>query len=85
MGATPPLSPLAPAAFPSLPDIGGVSFATAEAGVRYSGRTDVMLTLLDPGSTVAGVFTRSATRSANVLDCQSKIGGDSEAGHRSTP
>ena len=80
MGATPPLSPLAPAAFPSLPDIGGVSFATAEAGVRYSGRTDVMLALLAPGTAMAGVFTRSATRSAAVLDCQKKIGFQSEAG-----
>ena len=74
------VSPLAPAAFPELPVIDGVRFASVAAGVRYAGRTDVMLTLLDPGSTVAGVFTRSATRSANVLDCQSKIGGDSDAG-----
>ena len=74
------VSPLAPAAFPELPVIDGVRFASVAAGVRYAGRTDVMLTLLDPGSTVAGVFTRSATRSANVLDCQSKIGSDSDAG-----
>ncbi|MCA0962684.1 bifunctional glutamate N-acetyltransferase/amino-acid acetyltransferase ArgJ [Salipiger bermudensis] len=74
------VSPLAPAAFPELPVIDGVRFASVSAGVRYAGRTDVMLTLLDPGSTVAGVFTRSATRSANVLDCQSKIGGDSDEG-----
>ncbi|MEQ8292348.1 MAG: bifunctional glutamate N-acetyltransferase/amino-acid acetyltransferase ArgJ [Roseovarius sp.] len=80
MGATPPLSPLAPAAFPSLPQIGGVSFATAEAGVRYSGRTDVMLALLVPGTAMAGAFTRSATRSAAVLDCQKKIAFQSEAG-----
>jgi len=37
----------------------------------------VMLALLDPGSVMAGVFTRSATRSAPVLDCQAKIGADS--------
>ena len=80
MGATPPLSPLAPAAFPSLPEIGGVSLATAEAGVRYAGRTDVMLALLAPGTAMAGVFTRSATRSAAVLDCQKKIAFQSEAG-----
>jgi glutamate N-acetyltransferase/amino-acid N-acetyltransferase len=48
--------------------------------VRYKGRPDVMLALLDPGSVVAGVFTRSATRSANVLDCQAKIGTDSTEG-----
>ena len=70
-----PVSPLAPAQFPDLPVIGGVRFATVAAGVRYSGRTDVMLALLDSGTSVAGVFTRSATRSAPVLDCQAKIGG----------
>ena len=74
------VSPLAPAAFPDLPVIDGVRFATIEAGVRYSGRTDVMLAELTPGTTVAGVFTRSATRAAPVLDCQSKIGRSSDAG-----
>jgi glutamate N-acetyltransferase/amino-acid N-acetyltransferase len=83
MGGTPPLSPLAPKAFPDLPEIGGVRFATAEAGVRYSGRPDVMLAELAPGTKMAGVFTRSATRSAAVLDCQEKIGFQSEAGPRS--
>ena len=76
MGGTPPLSPLAPAAFPDLPVIDGVEFATAQAGVKYKGRTDVMLVRLAPGTAMAGVFTRSATRSASVLDCQAKIGGD---------
>ncbi|MEM6658783.1 MAG: bifunctional glutamate N-acetyltransferase/amino-acid acetyltransferase ArgJ [Pseudomonadota bacterium] len=69
------VSPLAPAAFPDLPAIDGVRFATVEAGVRYQGRTDVMLALLDPGTAIVGVFTRSATRSAPVLDCQVKLGG----------
>lgn len=76
MGAKPPLSPLAPAGFPKLPVIGGVSFATTEAGVRYKNRTDVLLVSLAPGTAIAGAFTRSATRSAAVLDCQDKIGGD---------
>lgn len=80
MGAPPPLSPLAPAAFPELPDIGGASFATAAAGVRYRGREDVMLAHLAPGTSVAGVFTLSSTRSAAVLDCQAKIGATSDAG-----
>ena len=74
------VSPLAPAAFPSLPVIGGVSFATAQAGVRYAGRTDVMLARLAPGTVMTGVFTRSTTRSAAVLDCEAKIGSDSDAG-----
>ncbi|MCZ0811327.1 MAG: bifunctional glutamate N-acetyltransferase/amino-acid acetyltransferase ArgJ [Pseudomonadota bacterium] len=80
MGATPPLSPLAPASFPKLPKIGGVHFATVQAGVRYSGRDDVMLATLSPGTTVAGCFTRSSTRSSAVLDCEAKIGAVSDAG-----
>lgn len=80
MGKTLAVSPLAPASFPDLPQIGGVSFATASAGVKYKDRTDVMLTILAPGTSVAGVFTRSATRSAPVLDCQAKIGQPSVAG-----
>jgi glutamate N-acetyltransferase / amino-acid N-acetyltransferase len=68
------VSPLAPAAFPQLPVIDGVRFAAVAAGVRYKNRTDVMLAELASGSTVAGVFTRSATRSAPVLDCQAKNG-----------
>lgn len=69
------VSPLAPKeGFPKLPIIDGVRFAALEAGVRYSGRVDVMLAELCEGTTMAGVFTRSSTRSAAVLDCQDKIG-----------
>jgi len=80
MGTPPTVSPLAPGAFPELPAIGGARFATAEAGVRYTGRADVMLASLAAGTTVAGVFTRSATRSAAVLDCEAKLGGDPDGG-----
>lgn len=70
----PQVSPLAPSeGFPVLPEIGGVRFAAAEAGVKYKGRPDVMLAEIAPGSAVAGVFTRSATRSAPVLDCEAKL------------
>ena len=75
MAAITKVSPLAPDAFPDLPVVAGVRFATAAAGVKYKGRTDVMLAVMDPGTAVAGVFTRSATRAAPVLDCQEKIGG----------
>ena len=71
--AAKPVSPLAPAAFPVLPRIGGVSFAAVEAGVRYANRRDVMLVHLAPGTAMAGVFTRSSTRSACVRDCQAKL------------
>ena len=74
------ISPLAPARFPDLPAIKGVRLAAVEAGVRYSGRKDVMLALMDPGTTIAGVFTRSATRAAPVLDCQAKLGSAPDTG-----
>ena len=76
-----PVSPLAPkGGFPDLPVIPGVRFAAAEAGVKYTGRTDVMLAVLDPGTVIAGTFTQSKTRAAPVLDCQDKLGGPSDAG-----
>lgn len=75
-----PRSPLAPATFPDLPVIKGVRFASVAAGVKYQGRTDVMLAQMDPGTTVAGVFTKSATRSAPVRDCQAKLGSNSVDG-----
>jgi glutamate N-acetyltransferase/amino-acid N-acetyltransferase len=52
------VSPLAPAQFPDMPTVAGVRLATAAAGIRYPGRTDVLLALFDPGTAVAGVFTR---------------------------
>lgn len=73
------ISPLAPAGFPDLPEISGLRIATAEAGVRYKGRTDVMLAVLDAGTVMAGVTTRSATRSAPVLDCEAKLALEPDA------
>ncbi|PKP70212.1 MAG: bifunctional ornithine acetyltransferase/N-acetylglutamate synthase [Alphaproteobacteria bacterium HGW-Alphaproteobacteria-4] len=74
------ISPLAPAAFPALPAIAGVEFAAIAAGVRYTGRSDVMLARLAPGSSVAGAFTRSSTRAACILDCQAKLKAKVPAG-----
>jgi glutamate N-acetyltransferase / amino-acid N-acetyltransferase len=68
-----PVSPLAPASFPALPAIKGAEFAAVEAGVRYQNRKDVMLVRLAPGTTIAGAFTRSSTRSGCVRDCQEKL------------
>lgn len=78
--AGPQVSPLAPQAFPDLPLIKGARFSVAQAGVRYKGRTDVMLAHLAPGTVMAGTFTRSATRAASVLDAQAKIGADRPEG-----
>ena len=80
MADTGKVSPLAPATFPELPVIDGVTFSAVAAGVKYTGRTDVMLAQCAPGTTIAGTFTRSTTRSAPVLDCQAKLGGASDAG-----
>ncbi len=80
MAGSLPVSPLAPEKFPDLPVIAGVTFASAAAGVKYQGRDDVMLAVLQPGSSVAGVFTKSKTRAAPVLDCQAKLGGSSSDG-----
>ena len=67
------VSPLAPNSFPALPEIAGVEFAAAAAGVKYQGRTDVMLAKICEGAAIAGVFTTSSTRAACILDCQAKL------------
>jgi glutamate N-acetyltransferase/amino-acid N-acetyltransferase len=67
------VSPLAPAQFPDLPPIEGVRLATAAAGIRYPDRTDVLLALFEPGTTVAGVFTRSRCPSAPVDWCRAHL------------
>ncbi len=68
------ISPLAPASgFPELPVIDGVRFAAIEAGVKYTGRLDVMLTEICEGASIAGTFTRSKTRAAPVLWCQENL------------
>ena len=69
------VSPLAPTDAPELPPLAGVRLATAAAGIRYKGRTDVLLALLDPGTTVAGVFTTSKCPSAPVEWCRAKLKG----------
>ncbi len=75
------LSPLAAAgSFPDLPLVSGVELAAIEAGVRYQGRKDVMLARLAPGSTIAGVYTQSATRAWPVEDCVAKTGLPPEGG-----
>ena len=75
MAAPAPLSPLAPKTYPELPPIAGVRFATVAAGVRYSGRTDVMMALFDRPAAVAGVFTRSKCPSAPVDWCRAHLAG----------
>ena len=72
-----PVSPLAPhpdpEERPDLPDIGGVRIATARAGGRYGERDDLLLMLLNEGTTAAGVLTRSACSSAPVEWCRRQL------------
>ncbi len=75
MAPNAPLSPLAPKHLPAMPPIDGVRLATGAAGIRYAGRTDVMLALLDEGTEVAGVFTTSKCPSAPVDWCRGNLGG----------
>jgi glutamate N-acetyltransferase / amino-acid N-acetyltransferase len=67
------VSPLAPADVPDMPPIAGVRLATAAAGIRYADRTDVLLALFEPGTTTAGVFTRSKCPSAPVEWCRAHL------------
>jgi glutamate N-acetyltransferase/amino-acid N-acetyltransferase len=67
------VSPLAPKSYPDLPAIAGVRLATAEAGIRYRGRTDVLYVALDEETQVAGVFTRSKCPSAPVDWCRENL------------
>ena len=68
-------SPLAAEQFPVLPAIDGVAFAVGETGIRYKNRPDVLLALVAPGTTVAGVLTSSKSRSAPVDWCAEKLKG----------
>ncbi|MBR1287486.1 bifunctional glutamate N-acetyltransferase/amino-acid acetyltransferase ArgJ [Bradyrhizobium sp. AUGA SZCCT0177] len=75
------VSPLAPTEVPDMPVIAGVRLATAAAGIRYKGRTDVLLAIMDKGTNAAGVFTQSKCPSAPVEWCRAQLkGGGSSKG-----
>jgi glutamate N-acetyltransferase/amino-acid N-acetyltransferase len=66
-----PVSPLAPETYPSLQPLAGVRLGAVAAGIRYkTGRSDLMAAVLEPGATIAGVFTRSKTPGAPVVWCR---------------
>lgn len=73
MAKSPKVSPFAPATLASLAPLDGVRFATAEAGIRYQNRTDLMVAVMDEGTTAAGVLTQSKTCSAPVLWCRKSL------------
>jgi glutamate N-acetyltransferase/amino-acid N-acetyltransferase len=74
------ISPLAPERFPDLAPIAGVRLAAFACGIRYAGRDDLMLAALAPGSTIAGVFTRSLTAGAPVVWCRDCLPGSTVRG-----
>ncbi|WP_057463471.1 bifunctional glutamate N-acetyltransferase/amino-acid acetyltransferase ArgJ [Pseudovibrio sp. POLY-S9] len=71
MSAT--ISPLAPKSYPELPEVKGVRMATAAAGLKYEGRTDVLLAVFDEPAQIAGVFTTSKCTSAPVDWCKQNL------------
>lgn len=73
MGKTTKTSPFAPAKLARLEPMDGVRFATAEAGIRYKSRTDLMVAVMDEGTAAAGVLTQSKTASAPVLWCRKAL------------
>ncbi|MGO4728068.1 MULTISPECIES: bifunctional glutamate N-acetyltransferase/amino-acid acetyltransferase ArgJ [unclassified Inquilinus] len=68
-----PRSPLAPERLPDLAPIAGVRLAAAACGLKKTGAPDVLFVALDPGTTAAGVFTRSRCPSAPVDWCRKAL------------
>ena len=68
------VSPLAPAAFPAVPEIGGVALSTAASGMKYAGRDDMLLMRLGQKASIAAVFTKSDTAAAPVEWCRRQLG-----------
>src|ERR1700730_18566600 len=69
------VSPNAPTDVPDMPAIAGVKLPPPAAGIRYKGRTDVLLAVMDAGTAVAGVFTQSKCASAPVDWCRGLLKG----------
>lgn len=73
MGKITKVSPLAPKRQKKLPVIKGARLATVATGTKYQGRDDLLLMMFAPGSTVAGVTTRSSMPSAAVEWCKTNL------------
>jgi glutamate N-acetyltransferase / amino-acid N-acetyltransferase len=70
-----PTSPLAPASFPDLPIIAGMEASATRLGLYGGERNDLLVVHFPKEATVAGAFTTSATRSADVDWCADKVKG----------
>ncbi len=73
------ISPLAQA-LPELPPLAGVRFGATAAGIRYKGRTDLVMAEFAPGTTVAGVFTKNLCPGAPVDWCRKALAGGTARG-----
>lgn len=73
-GMVTPVSPMAPKEFPDMPRVEGVEVVTTKTGEKYKGRSDLTIFRLAPETSVAGVFTKSATAAAVVDWCRSNLG-----------
>ncbi len=71
----PEKSPLAPERFPDLPAINGLEMAAGVCNVRYVNKTDVLFASFAPGTTAAGVFTKSKTAAAPIDWCRKCLAG----------
>jgi glutamate N-acetyltransferase/amino-acid N-acetyltransferase len=72
------VSPLAPRTFAKLPAVEGVVLGTVAAGIKYKGRTDLLVAKMVEGTQAAGVFTTSKTASAPVEWCKSSLADGGE-------
>ncbi|HUN40908.1 MAG TPA: bifunctional glutamate N-acetyltransferase/amino-acid acetyltransferase ArgJ [Acetobacteraceae bacterium] len=70
----PAVSPLA-VPLPELPPMAGVRLGATAAGIRYQGRTDLVMMEVAAGSTVAGVFTSNKCPGAPVDWCRGALKG----------
>lgn len=67
-----PTSPLA-VDMPELPPLAGITLGAAQAGIRYAGRTDLVMVAMPAGTTVAGVFTRNKCPGAPIDWCRAAL------------
>ena len=58
---------------PELPPLPGVRLGAAQAGIRYQGRTDLVMVEMPAGTHVAGVFTRNRCPGAPVDWCRDAL------------
>lgn len=66
----PPISPLAPSAWPELTHVAGVLLASTGVEIRYKNRPDVLLAVLNEGTQMAGVYTKSLTAASPIEWCK---------------